>query len=161
MNQEIIKLAKKVGKCLKKQHLYLVCAESCTGGLLAGAITAIAGSSEYFDRGFVVYSNLAKTEELGVKKRTLAKFGAISEKTAEEMAHGALKHSHAKIAIAITGIAGPSGGSRTKPVGTVSFSVISLANSPKNVTMRFGGNRDAVRAQAVKFALDWLLKELL
>ena len=104
-------LATLVGAKLKAQGLMLATAESCTGGWVAQAATAIAGSSDWFERGFVTYSDLAKREMLGVNAATLARHGAVSEQTAQEMADGALAHSHAQVAVAITGIAGPAGGS--------------------------------------------------
>src|SRR5213076_2596431 len=114
-------LARKLGERLKAKGALLVTAESCTGGWVAQAATAIAGSSAWFERGFVTYSNAAKEEMLGVRRETLARHGAVSEPVAEEMALGALAHSHASFALAVTGVAGPSGGSAEKPVGTVCF----------------------------------------
>src|ERR1700704_1752303 len=111
-------LAEKLGAHLKARGAMLVTAESCTGGWAAQAVTAIAGSSGWFERGFVTYSNAAKQEMLGVRPETLARHGGVSEETARERALGALAHSHAPIALAITGVAGPSGGSAEKPVGT-------------------------------------------
>src|SRR5258708_6846429 len=119
MENNITILAERVGQLLKAHKLMLTTAESCTGGQIAEAITQIAGSSQWFDRGFVTYSNAAKQEMLGVKKITLEQAGAVSAETAAEMAEGALRHSHAQISIAVTGIAGPTGGSVDKPVGTV------------------------------------------
>src|ERR1035437_4219013 len=114
-------LATLVGAKLRAKGLMLTTAESCTGGWVAQAVTAIAGSSAWFERGFVTYSDAAKQEMLGVSARTLAAHGAVSEQTARKMAIGALAHSHAQVALAITGIAGPDGGSAEKPVGTVCF----------------------------------------
>src|SRR5665647_2559878 len=119
-------LATLVGARLKVQSLMLATAESCTGGWVAQVATAIAGSSDWFERGFVTYSNAAKQEMLGVGAGTLAKYGAVSEQTAREMAAGALAHSRAQVAVAITGIAGPAGGSPDKPVGTVCLSLIHI-----------------------------------
>src|SRR5512146_130710 len=114
---ELIALATRVGAQLKAQGMMLAAAESCTGGWVAQALTAIAGSSEWFERGFVTYSDAAKQERLGVNAATLAAHGAVSEHTAREMAAGALARSRAQVALAITGIAGPSGGTAQKPVG--------------------------------------------
>lgn len=157
------KLARKVGRLLKKKRRLLVTAESCTGGWAAQAVTAIAGSSEWFERGFVTYSNASKHELLGVSKGTLKKFGAVSEETAREMARGALAHSRGTIALSVTGIAGPSGGSREKPVGTVCFAWAARAKGGASVTcetLRLKGNRDAVRRQSVMHALQGVLKLL-
>jgi len=137
----------------------LVTAESCTGGWAAQAVTAIAGSSAWFERGFVTYSNEAKQELLGVSKRTLRKFGAVSEETAREMARGALGRSRGSIALAVTGVAGPGGGSRTKPVGMVCFAW-ARGRSVWSETLRLKGNRDAVRRQSVLHALRGVLKLL-
>ena len=137
----------------------LVTAESCTGGWAAQAVTAIAGSSAWFERGFVTYSNEAKQELLGVSKRTLRKFGAVSEETAREMARGALRRSRGSIALAVTGVAGPGGGSRTKPVGMVCFAW-ARGRSVWSETLRLKGNRDAVRRQSVVRALRGVLKLL-
>ena len=113
------RLAEAVGRALSARGYKLVTAESCTGGWLAQAITAVPGSSGWFERGFVVYSNASKCEVLGVRAETLARFGAVSIETAAEMAEGALQASHADVSVAITGIAGPAGGDADKPVGTV------------------------------------------
>src|SRR5689334_15846625 len=114
-------LAEQVGARLLDRRLLLATAESCTGGWVSQELTAIAGSSAWFERGFVTYSNAAKEEMLGVRTETLARHGAVSEEVAAEMALGALAHSHASVAVSVTGIAGPSGGSATKPVGMVCF----------------------------------------
>src|SRR3954469_11316719 len=132
-------------------------AESCTGGLVAGAITDIAGSSAWFERGFVTYSNDAKMELLGVLKATLDAHGAVSEPTAREMAEGALLHSRAQLAVAITGVAGPGGGTVDKPVGMVCFAWSGLGVPTVAVTKRFAGNRAGVRRAAVLAALEGLL----
>jgi nicotinamide-nucleotide amidase len=137
---------------LEKSQWRLVTAESCTGGLLAAECTAIAGSSHWFERGFVTYSNAAKTELLGVEAALLDAHGAVSEQVARAMARGALSQSHAQVSMAVTGIAGPSGGSAAKPVGTVwfAYSVQGILHSDM---MLFEGNRAAVRHQAVSHAL--------
>ena len=150
-------LAQKVGERLKAKGALLVTAESCTGGWAAQAVTAIAGSSDWFERGFVTYSNAAKEEMLGVRPATIARHGAVSEETAREMALGALKHSRGTIALAITGIAGPGGGSAAKPVGTVCFAWARKGHDASAETRRFSGDRDAVRRQSVEHALRKVL----
>lgn len=157
MDQELYELAKKAGEFLKSSNLVLVTAESCTGGLLAGSITDVAGSSAYFDRGFIVYTNDAKHELLEVQNDTLEKFGAVSEGVAIEMALGALKHSHAQLAIAITGIAGPNSDGSDKPVGMVCFAVASLDKEPRSVTKYFDGDRFSVKKEAVRFGLNEII----
>jgi nicotinamide-nucleotide amidase len=149
-------IAKNLGIFLQQHQIKLVTAESCTGGGLAQAITAIPGSSGWFERGFVTYSNASKQELLGVKSSTLETYGAVSEQTAIEMAEGALRASHAQLSIAITGIAGPDGGSADKPVGTVWFAW-SLNNVTQSELQLFSGDRLSIREQAVIFALEKLL----
>lgn len=150
-------LASAVGEALKSRGLMLAAAESCTGGGLAQEVTAIAGSSAWFERGFVTYANAAKEEMLGVSPGTLSAFGAVSLETAREMAAGALAHSRAAVALAITGIAGPAGGSPDKPVGTVCFAWCRRGDVPFAVREVFQGDRAAVRRQAVARALTGLL----
>jgi nicotinamide-nucleotide amidase len=157
MNMELEALALKVGAALKARGLMLATAESCTGGWLAQEVTAIAGSSAWFERGFVTYANAAKEEMLGVPPETLASFGAVSLETAGEMAAGAIRHSRADVASAITGIAGPTGGSPDKPVGTVCFAWCRREGIPVAVKEVFEGDRAAVRRQAVARALSGLL----
>src|SRR5439155_21998794 len=120
-DEDIHALAAALGEAALQAHARIATAESCTGGLLAGAITAIPGSSDWFERGFVTYSNDAKIEQVRVPAATIARFGAVSEETARAMAEGALAASRAQWAVAVTGIAGPAGGSEQKPVGTVWF----------------------------------------
>ena len=153
-------LARRAGARLKKRGLMLATAESCTGGWIAQAVTAIAGSSDWFERGFVTYSNQAKRELLGVSARTLSRHGAVSEATAREMAAGALARSRAQVAIAVTGIAGPGGGTRSKPVGTVCFAWSLKRRAPESVVRRFPGSREGIRRQSVAFALRGLLERL-
>ncbi|MBX5227987.1 CinA family protein [Rhizobium sp. NLR9b] len=130
-------------------------AESCTGGLIAGALTEISGSSAVVDRGFVTYTNAAKVELLGVQEQTLLRFGAVSEETARQMAHGALFHSRATIAVAVTGIAGPGGGSSEKPVGLVHLAARSRTGALIHRKMLYGDiGRSAVRLETVKTALE-------
>ena len=138
----------------------LATAESCTGGMVAACVTDVAGSSAVFDRGFVTYSNAAKNEMLGVPKKLLETFGAVSEQVALSMAEGAISHSAATIAIAITGIAGPTGGSETKPVGLVHFAVTRRRGKAIADKQIFEGNRAQVRAQARDHALQMLGKAL-
>ena len=152
-------LATRVGRHLKAKKRRLVSAESCTGGWVAQAVTSIAGSSAWFERGFVTYSNEAKRELLGVKAATLRKHGAVSEETAREMARGALARSKGNLALAVTGIAGPGGGSPQKPVGTVCFAWIDK-NELRSETRRFSGNREGVRRKSVVRALEGVLQTL-
>ena len=150
-------LARKVGDALKANKQVLVTAESCTGGWASQAVTAIEGSSAWFERGFVTYSNAAKHELLGVEKATLAKYGAVSEETAREMAEGALRHSKGTVSLSITGVAGPSGGSAEKPVGTVCFGWARKGYPARVETRRFPGDRESVRRQSVVHALEGVL----
>ena len=138
----------------------LTTAESCTGGMVAAAITDIAGSSAVFDRGFVTYSNEAKSEMLGVSKKLLETFGAVSEQVAMCMAQGALTHSAATISIAVTGIAGPTGGSETKPIGLVHFAVAQRRGKSISDRQILKGNREQVRIQARDHVLQMLGKAL-
>ena len=133
----------------------LATAESCTGGMIAAACTDLAGSSEWFERGFVTYSNEAKTELLAVDPLQLAAHGAVSEVVARAMAHGAARHSRAQVAVAVTGVAGPTGGSDAKPVGTVWFGFM-VDGRLNSETRRFAGDRAAVRAATVQHALQRL-----
>lgn len=153
-------LAALVGTRLKSRGFLLATAESCTGGWVAQAVTAIAGSSEWFDRGFVTYSNEAKREMLGVPGGTLVQFGAVSEETAREMAAGALEHSRAHVALSITGVAGPTGGTPAKPVGMVCFGWALQGRAADSVTRHFAGDREAVRRESVIFALQGVLERL-
>ena len=155
----MIELAQSVGNALKTQGLKLATAESCTGGWVSMALTAVAGSSDWFERGYVTYSNAAKREDLGVAEATLARHGAVSEQTAREMAAGALKKGGARVALAITGVAGPTGGTPAKPVGTVCFA---WTDGSKMVseTKRFDGDRERVRRQSVERSLQGILELL-
>lgn len=154
---ETCALVRSLGQMLIDQGWMFACAESCTGGLLSAAMTDIAGSSQWFDRGFVTYSNAAKIEQLQVSVDTLERFGAVSEETAMEMASGVLSVSGvAQVAISVTGIAGPDGGTAGKPVGMVCFGF--AHRTPDGVTTRavtrvFPGDRQEIRAGAVNFAL--------
>jgi nicotinamide-nucleotide amidase len=153
-------LATLVAARLRAKGLMLTTAESCTGGWVAQAVTAVGGSSEWFERGFVTYSDAAKQEMLGVSARTLAAHGAVSEETAREMAIGALGHSRAHVALAITGIAGPTGGSPEKPLGMVCFAWVTKGGLVSAVTHRFNGDRESVRRQSVIAALQGVLELL-
>lgn len=153
-------LAERVGKRLSEARQTLVTAESCTGGWVAQVVTSVAGSSAWFERGFVTYSNDAKHEALGVPRDVLRKHGAVSEETARAMALGALAHSRATLALSITGIAGPGGGSAEKPVGTVCFGWAARGRDPVTQTRLFGGDRESVRRQSVIHALERALELL-
>lgn len=149
----------RVADFLIKNDLKLVTAESCTGGMISAACTDLAGSSNWFERGLVTYSNAAKTELLGVDAALIEAHGAVSEPVARAMALGAIRHSAAQVSIAVTGVAGPSGGSPAKPVGTVWFG-FSVQGSLHSEMKRFDGDRSAVRQQTVTHALLRLLELL-
>ena len=142
---------------LRAKGWRLVTAESCTGGLIAAACTSVAGSSDWFERGFVSYSNEAKSELLGVDAALIAAEGAVSESVACAMAEGALAHSPADLAVAVTGIAGPGGGSASKPVGLVWLALAQRGGAVAAERLQLGGDRAAVRAQTVQIALARLL----
>lgn len=160
-DRELMQLSEQVGLALKARGATVTTAESCTGGWVAKTITDIAGSSAWFERGFVTYSNEAKAQMIGVSSDTLAQHGAVSEPVVVEMAIGALRAARATYAISISGIAGPEGGSEEKPVGTVWFG-FACANG-QGVTRRecFQGDRDAVRRQATTYALQTLWQQFL
>lgn len=149
-------LSKRVGIKLKQQSHMLVTAESCTGGGIATTITEASGSSAWFDRAFVTYSNEAKMEMLDVQPETLEEFGAVSEETVKEMVLGALQYSRGSYAIAVSGIAGPTGGTEEKPVGTVCFGWANAQGTLEVETQYFSGNREEVRLQACWHALEHL-----
>ena len=157
---ESFQVAQKVGDALLSKGWMLACAESCTGGGIAKAVTDIAGSSQWFDRGFVTYTNLAKQDMLGVNRETLDSAGAVSEATVKEMVAGALSRSQAQIAVAVSGIAGPSGGTADKPVGMVCFAWQVKGKEPLLSTEHFTGDRASVRRQTVHHALLGLLNVL-
>ena len=157
--EDIIDLAARVGNTLKDRNLLLTTAESCTGGGVAQAVTEIAGSSDWFDCGFVTYSNASKTDMLDVSASTLALHGTVSEEIAAAMAEGALANSNAHVAVATTGIAGPGGAVPGKPVGTVCFAWSRDGNTHTE-RLVFQGDRQAVRSQTVAHALEGLLKFL-
>ncbi len=153
MDNELFELAQQLGRLLKSKEKKIATAESCTGGWIAQIITEVPGSSAWFDRGFVTYSNAAKIQMLGVSPETLEQFGAVSAQTATEMANGALARSDADCAIAVTGIAGPEGGSAEKPVGMV-FIAWGIKNQDVKVVLKqLIGNRYEIRRQTVKMAI--------
>jgi nicotinamide-nucleotide amidase len=158
VDAELFDLSEALGKALQKRGWSLALAESCTGGWASEVVTMTQGSSSHFERGFVTYSNLSKIEMLDVLQITLDEYGAVSEETAREMAAGALANSHAQVAAAITGIAGPDGGSEDKPVGTVCFAWASREGVLESITLHFEGDREAVRRQSVKTALEGLVQ---
>lgn len=159
MNQQQLEvLAAKVGALLKVNGQTLATAESCTGGWAAQCLTSQAGSSDWFERGFVTYSNEAKSEMLGVDADTLQVHGAVSEPTAAAMAAGALRRSRADWALAITGVAGPGGGTPDKPVGLVCFGWAGADGQVDTQTVHFTGDRQAIRAQSVAHALAGVLE---
>ena len=153
-------LAEQVGAALQSRGLLLASAESCTGGWVGAAVTSVAGSSQWYERGFITYTNESKQEMLGVSAATLAENGAVSEPTVREMAAGALKHSHAHVALAISGIAGPGGAVPGKPVGTVCIAWVLRSGAGRARTFHFDGDRGAVRQQAVLAALHGVLQIL-
>ena len=159
--QRLHELSVEIGSELKAQGLWITCAESCTGGLIAKAITDIAGSSAWFDRGFVTYSNAAKHELLGVSEATLEQYGAVSEQVVREMAQGVLHAAGADIGLSVSGIAGPDGGSTEKPVGTVWFGFAGRDGRIVTAKQQFSGDREAVRLQAAVFSLQTALFEFL
>ncbi|MCM2290380.1 MAG: nicotinamide-nucleotide amidohydrolase family protein [Sulfuritalea sp.] len=160
MDPDLAALSESVGAACLQRRLLLTTAESCTGGWAAQVITHTAGSSTWFERGFVTYANEAKVQMLGVRPETLERCGAVSQETAAEMAAGALKNSNAMISLAITGIAGPTGGSPGKPVGTVCFAWCRVGETAVTETAVFAGDREAIRRQAVLHALRGLLLRL-
>jgi nicotinamide-nucleotide amidase len=158
MDAELVALSEAVGAICREQKLLVATAESCTGGWAAQVITHTAGSSAWFERGFVTYTNAAKTDMLGVRMDTIEKFGAVSLETASEMAAGAFKNSNAMISLSITGIAGPTGGSPDKPVGTVCFAWCMCNEVPSCQRRLFDGDRETIRRQAVIYALTGLIE---
>lgn len=152
-------LCRRLADLLKARGQMMAVAESCTGGLVAAACTNLSGSSDWFERGFVTYSNAAKSELLGVDPQQIEAQGAVSEVVARAMAFGAVRHSQAQVGVAVTGVAGPTGGSAEKPVGTVwfGFSVDGLLHSEMR---RFDGDREAVREATVRHALQRVIELL-
>lgn len=163
MTNALLELSADLGQALQKKGCQLALAESCTGGMIAQSVTAIAGSSAWFDRGFVTYSNAAKTDMLAVPEALIAEYGAVSEPVAEAMAQGALTNSTATLSGAVTGVAGPGGGSPQKPVGTVCFAWAvrgqeGQADFMRIETRHFDGDRTQVREQAASYLLAGLLQ---
>ncbi|WJV52975.1 nicotinamide-nucleotide amidase [Pectobacteriaceae bacterium CE90] len=159
--KEVLQLSRLVGSRLKDNGAKVTCVESCTGGWLAKAITDVAGSSAWFDYGFVTYSNQAKHEMVDVNEETLARFGAVSQEVVQEMAIGALLRANAHYAVSISGIAGPDGGTEEKPVGTVWFGFTDNQGKTLARKVLFEGDRGDVRLQSVYYALQILLEEFL
>ena len=159
-DDELRRLAVDLGERLRAGHHMLVSAESCTGGWIAKTVTDIAGSSEWFDCGMVVYSYEAKQAMLGVRPETLETHGAVSRETAIEMVSGALVHSGASVAVAVTGIAGPGGGSEDKPVGTVWVAWKRRGGYALAEVFHFDGDRDAIRRQTVAVAMQGLQRQV-
>ncbi|WP_415895170.1 nicotinamide-nucleotide amidase [Neptuniibacter sp. PT34_22] len=149
-----------IAEKLQANNLFIATAESCTGGWVAQEITAIPGSSAWFDCGFVTYSNMSKQKMLGVSKDTLEQYGAVSAEVVTQMAMGALENSDAHISVATSGIAGPAGGSKEKPVGTVWFAWAEQGKSVRTKKYCFEGDRESVRKQAVSVALEGILQNL-
>jgi nicotinamide-nucleotide amidase len=160
MTEDITQLAQLLGNKLSAKGWQISCAESCTGGGVGYAITSISGSSAWFKKGFITYSNDAKQDMLGVSEHTLIEYGAVSAATVEEMAAGAAKHANAEVAIAISGVAGPDGGTSDKPVGTVWFGFFINGKSISQKQL-IDGDRQTVRIKAIEFALSNTLKLLL
>ena len=162
LGRDLEKKAEEIVRLYSERGLKIVTAESCTGGLVAGCLTAIAGSSAVLERGFVTYSNEAKIELLSVPAELIATLGAVSAETAAAMAHGALAHSRADIAVSVTGIAGPGGGSAEKPVGLVHFACAVRDEKPKLLQRCFGEiGRAGIRQKSVEVALDLLAEAAL
>jgi len=160
LDTELYQLAEAAGRALKARGIMLATAESCTGGWIGQAVTMVPGSSEWFDRGFVTYTNTAKQEMLGVQKATLARHGAVSEATVCEMALGALARSQAGIVVAVSGVAGPGGGTPEKPVGMVCVAWLAKGGVPAAETLQLAGDRDAVRRETVVRALRGVLNRV-
>ncbi|MFC3051067.1 CinA family protein [Kordiimonas pumila] len=158
-DKDIITLATSLLEAARQRSLQIVTAESCTGGLVSSALTSISGSSDVFDRGFVTYTNEAKHQMLDVSTNSLEKYGAVSEAVAKEMAYGALVNSMADIAVSITGIAGPTGGSEEKPVGTVYFGLCFMGDAPQCFKKSFeNADRNEVRRLSIIYALSIMLE---
>jgi nicotinamide-nucleotide amidase len=156
MADVLTRLSAEIGHWLQARGWFLATAESCTGGGIAETVTRQAGSSAWFDRGFITYSNAAKCDMLGVAQSTLEQYGAVSEAVVEEMVRGALQHSVADVAVAVSGVAGPSGGSAEKPVGTVCIAWGQRGQPPRSARFHFPGDRAAVRQQTIITALRQL-----
>jgi nicotinamide-nucleotide amidase len=153
-DQKLEKLAKELGEILIQRGFMLVSAESCTGGWIGQSVTSIPGSSNWYERGFITYSNNSKSEMLGVSHRSLEKYGAVSEQIATEMAAGAISSSHAQISVAVTGIAGPGGAMEGKPVGKICHSWAIKDGLARTSVCFLEGDRESIRKQAVAIALQ-------
>ena len=163
MNSSIASLIQQLAQILLAKGFKIALAESCTGGLLAAHLTSLAGSSDWFERGFVTYSNQAKEESIGVPKKLIERYGAVSEEVAKAMAEGVLKNSLAQVSVAITGIAGPGGGSANKPVGMVCFAWgmrVADQIQTHSQTKQFSGDRQSIREEACVYAIESLLAQL-
>ncbi len=160
MTDTATRQAEELAELLNRASLKLVVAESCTGGGLSEILTRIPGSSGWFERGFVTYSNDAKMELLHVERETLELNGAVSEETAREMVIGAVNNSHAQVGVSVTGIAGPGGGTEEKPVGTVCFAWYLAEDNIRTTRVQFDGDRQTIREQACLLALQGLLDGL-
>ncbi len=160
MDQELVELANKIAEALSERQLMLTTAESCTGGWMAKVLTDIPGSSHWFERGFVTYTNQSKQEMLEVSATSLDEYGAVSVQTVAEMAQGALKHSHAQLSVAISGIAGPGGATADKPVGMVCFAWAMAGQEVLSRVEYFEGDREQIRRKAVLAALQGVLDVL-
>ena len=158
MDSQLFDLAVRAGQSLRARGWLLVTAESCTGGWVAEAVTMVSGSSEWFERGFVTYTDVAKQEMLGVQPATLKQHGAVSEPIVREMVTGALAHSRGDVALSVSGVAGPTGGTPAKPVGMVCLGWAVRGREPISVTRHFPGDREAVRRFAVIEALEGLIR---
>lgn len=159
ISDDIKQLAEEIGKRLNQKHWRITTAESCTGGLIAAALTEVAGSSAWFEQGIVSYSNDVKIRLLDVQETTLHQYGAVSEEVAKEMAIGAQTLAQANIALSVTGVAGPGGGSPEKPVGMVCFAW-AIEDKVMSVTSHFSGSRQDIRGQSLAFCLNFLLQNL-
>lgn len=160
MDDALSAVSRDIGYCLVARGWTLATAESCTGGWIAQVVTASAGSSAWFDRGFVTYSNKAKQQMLGVSADTLARHGAVSEATVREMAAGALTHSDAQVALSVSGIAGPGGATADKPVGTICLAWAFPGGRIESQTMYFDGDRESIRRQSVIHALAMAISRI-
>lgn len=160
MSTNLIGLAEQLGEKMRVQNAHVVTAESCTGGWIGQVITAVPGSSQWYDRGFISYTNIAKQELLGVHHEALTEYGAVSEEVVKQMAEGALLHSHAEYSIAVSGIAGPGGGTLEKPVGTVCLAWSGIRKITRTEKKLFHGNRKDIRQATVAAALEGLISFL-
>ena len=160
-DQQLTDTAIQVGEELRRLKLSLVTAESCTGGWVGKIVTSVPGSSHWYDRGYITYSNTSKRELLGVSTDVLSRFGAVSEQGARGMAEGAVAENSGRVSLAITGIAGPGGGNEEKPVGLVWFAWAGAGRQTQSESRQFAGDREAVRRQAVAYALNGMRRFLL